>query len=127
MESLKGWQACSGPGAWGPQAIWQRTWAGLRRSAKEGPPEKGVGQDCGPAQGEGLPPPLLYEILFDAFVVLNLGADPLGKLSAGYADLFHRIPEPEGDGVVFLGLVINGDAEGGARFILAAVAAADGA
>ncbi len=101
---------------------------------KRGAPGEGGGPGLRPGagtaarpRGKGFPPPLLFEILFDAFVVLNLGADPLGKLSAGYADLFHGIPEPEGNGVVFLGLVVDGDAEGGARFVLAAVTAADGA
>ena len=43
-----------------------------------------------------------------------------------YAFLLHGIAVAQRDGVVFEGLVVNGDAEGGADCILAAIAFADG-
>ena len=57
-------------------------------------------------------------------IFLDLFPDPLPELRPGHAHLLHAVAEAQRDRGVLLGFVVDGDAEGGAGFVLAAVAAA---
>lgn len=58
---------------------------------------------------------------------MQLGGDVGDEVADGDALLFHRVAVAEGDGVVFEGIEVDGDAKRGAEFVLAAVPFADGA
>ena len=47
------------------------------------------------------------------------------QIADGQADLGHAVAFADGDGLIIEGLEVDGDAEGGADFVLAAVAATD--
>src|SRR5690349_18737902 len=49
------------------------------------------------------------------------------NLPKRHSPLLGRVAVADGDGVVLQGLAVNGDAEGSAGFVLAAITAADGA
>jgi len=57
----------------------------------------------------------------------NLFSDVGFELADGHANLFHGVAVADGDGIVFEGVEVDGDAEGRSDFVLAAVATANGA